>query len=743
MTAATEGRGAMNDYAAGITSSGNVVDADGIDADTLAYSWQSGNETDGWMEISMLSRLHTELDDVHVRAGFLRLCVFYTDDAGNAEGGDATSAATRVANALLCSAPIPVANVNDAPVADNSTVIVFTTASSTAPRPLAAADFAFTDDDRDGLESVTIVSLPTVGTLTANNVALTAVPASAITLAQLNSGYLGYYPDANASASATYATLTFNVTDDGDDGSSNTASTMAATLTIDLQPPSQLPADGSPAAGPIAGAIYEEDIQLTADTGTVRDPNGIDGDSLQWQWQQAAASDGSFTDIAAATGVNFTPLQAHVGQWLRVCLSFTDEYDEQDSSATAGNEGPLCSTPIRVHNVNDAPTSTDAAVSVFSTANAAAPYRFKVADFPFTDEDAGQPSGGTLESVTIVSLPTAAGTFRFRDAAVTVNTPVPVAELDNLSWHPPDDTTVQDNYATFTFSVSDGALSSTQNYTMTINIVPPEQTAASGEPVISGTLEQNAPLTADRGTVTDPNGINEMSIGWQWQISATASGTFTAIDGATDSEFTPGQPQVGQYLQVCMSFRDTFVNLESGNPQPADERRCSTHYGPIANVNDKPVAASRTHQAERAADSPTVTIPASAFIAAYTDIDDNDPLSAVTITETPDAAHGTLSFNGTAVAAGQTPDGGQWRIHGRQLDFHHSRQRRESAADLLQIHPARQQQCRQQRGHPDSSLRQGHHRTAGHTAQRHPRRSRDRQRRQRHHRSHDRSPHRL
>ena len=680
VTSAVEGKGDGAHYVPGVTSAGHLVDADGIG--TLTYSWQSGNETDGWAEISFATSLAFVLDDVHVRAGFLRLCVFYEDDGGTDEGGDATDAASRASTASLCSIPVPVTNVNDAPVATDNSVIVFTNASATNQRILAAADFSFTDVDGDALASVTIVTLPTAGTLLLDNTAQTTVPANAITLAQLNAGYLGYHPADGATPSTTYATLTFNVTDDGDDGTDDRTSTAAATLTIDLQTPSQIAAEGVPAVGPIVGSIYQEDSQLTASTGTVRDPNGIDADSVAWQWQTAAGADGgapgdgaSWSDVAETSDeddATFTPLQAQVGQWLRACMTFDDEF------TTPRAEGPLCSAPARVDNVNDAPTSADADVHVFTTATAAAPYRFKVADFPFTDEDAGQPSGGSLASITIVAAPTAGGgTFTADGVAVANGTVVQADDLENLVYYPPADTDAQDDYATFTFTVSDGFLSSDPANTITINIAPPEQTAASGQPLITGTPEQGATLAASRGTVSDPNGINTASIEWHWQVSATTSGGFTAIAGASGAEagqFVPTQAQVGMFLQVCMAFMDNFVNLTTGASEPASERLCSAPTEAIANVNDAPEASDITWQAARDGNSSTITIPASVFMDAHSDPDGAaDMLAAVTITDPPPEADGVLHFNGMAVVvtadSGQTIDIEDGEFMGGDLTF--------------------------------------------------------------------------
>ena len=421
VTEAVEGRGQNAEYVPGITSAGHLVDDDGLDGNTaIIHSWQNGNDTDGWAEISENTSLSVVLDDVHVRAGFLRLCAFYTDGQGTDEGGDARDATTRAATASLCSAPLPVRNVNDAPLALDGSVEVFTTATGQDPHRFVAGDFRHSDEDGDALVAVIIASLPDAGTLMVGDAA--AMVGDSVAVAAIAT--LGYHPDAGQEAAAGYAAFTFNVTDDGD--------------------------------------------------------------------------------------------------------------------------GP----------------------------------------------------GG--------------------DAAANRN--------------------------------------STNAATITINLIPPGQLPATGAPTITGTAEQNATLTAARGTVRDPNGINEATIAWQWQAASTTDGGYTPIDGASEAAFVPTQAQVGLFLQACMLFDDNFVNRDTDTPtpQPGRERRCSPATAAVLNVNDAPMAADAEYRATRTGGSDTVAIPASVFMEAYSDIDgEADALAAVAISTLPDAAHGVLSIGINPVARGQ------------------------------------------------------------------------------------------
>jgi Ca2+-binding RTX toxin-like protein len=66
---------------------------------------------------------------------------------------------------------------------------------------------------------------------------------------------------------------------------------------------------------------------ITASPATISDADGLVGVTYQFQWQQSAAGGGTtFTNIAGATGVSFTPAQQQVNRQLRVAVSFVDNH---------------------------------------------------------------------------------------------------------------------------------------------------------------------------------------------------------------------------------------------------------------------------------------------------------------------------------------------------------------------------------------------------------------------------------
>lgn len=74
-------------------------------------------------------------------------------------------------------------------------------------------------------------------------------------------------------------------------------------------------------------------------------------------------------------------------------------------------------------------------------------------------------------------------------------------------------------------------------------------------PTISGTAQEGEELTATSGTWT--GSPDSYSYAYQWQKSATGSGSWTNLSGATGSTFTPANTERGLYLRVAVSATNT------------------------------------------------------------------------------------------------------------------------------------------------------------------------------------------
>ena len=91
-------------------------------------------------------------------------------------------------------------------------------------------------------------------------------------------------------------------------------------------------------------------------------------------------------------------------------------------------------------------------------------------------------------------------------------------------------------------------------FIITDNTQPTEAAPLSSIAGISGTIRAGSVVTA--GTIS-PSGA---TASYKWQISTTASGTYSDISGATSSNYTPTSGDVGKYIRVIATGTGTFWN---------------------------------------------------------------------------------------------------------------------------------------------------------------------------------------
>jgi Ca2+-binding RTX toxin-like protein len=93
------------------------------------------------------------------------------------------------------------------------------------------------------------------------------------------------------------------------------------------------PATGAPA---ISDTTPTVGFAITANPGTIADPNGLITAVFTYQWQQGVVGGGGpFTNIVGATGASFTPTAAQGNRQLRVVATFTDDDGNLESRASA------------------------------------------------------------------------------------------------------------------------------------------------------------------------------------------------------------------------------------------------------------------------------------------------------------------------------------------------------------------------------------------------------------------------
>ncbi|MDY0746607.1 cadherin-like domain-containing protein [Paucibacter sp. R3-3] len=578
-------------------------------------------------------------------AGYASFTFQVQDDGGTANGGVDTDPTPRTMT-------LDVTSVNDAPSGTNKTV---TTLEDTA-YTFTVADFGFSDVDGNALLAVKIMSIPGVGSLSLNGVAVTA--GQAITAADIAAGKLQFTPAANANGTG-YSSFTFQVQDDGGtaNGGVDTDPTPR-TMTVNVTSVNDAPSGASKTI------TTNEDTAYTftaADFGF----SDADGNALLAVKITTAPGAGSLTlngvavsaghmvsaaDIAAGK-LQFTPAANANGAGY---ASFT--FQVQDDGGTANGGVDTDPTPrtitINVTSVNDAPSGTNKTVTTLEDTA----YTFTAADFGFSDVD-----GNGLLAVRITTAP-GAGSLTLNGVAVTSGQMVSVADIaaGNLKFTPAANANGA-GYASFTFQVQDdggtangGIATDPTPRTMTVNVTAVND-APSGTSKTITTNEDTAYVftTADFGfsdvdgnallavKITTVPGAGSLTLNG---VAVTAGQMVSAADiVAGNLKFTPTINANGAgYASFGFQLQDDGGTANGGVDTDPTPRTITIN---VTSVNDAPSGTSKTVTTNENA--------AYTFIAddfGFGDADGN-ALLAVKITTVPGA--GSLSLNGVAVTAGQ------------------------------------------------------------------------------------------
>ena len=288
------------------------------------------------------------------------------------------------------------------------------------------------------------------------------------------------------------------------------------------------------------------------------------GNSGDTEVKEAAYRRGAGTTFTPAAGATGAPYATYM---------FTVNDGTADSASaytmtvdvTAGNNGPTASD-------NTVTTAEDTA------------YTFAATDFNFADTD-----GDTLASVKVTALESA-GDLELDGTDVTLDQVIAKADIDagDLTFTPAAGATGAP-YATFTFTVNDGADDSASAYTMTIDVTAGSTPPISVDALVSNIGQANSD-TGNLGSVDqaqafttggNANGYTLTSVEVQFGSVASAAtygvGIWSSdeeVDGALDTDtvhepyaslgaltcpaLTPGS---GDVVYECTT---TGINLDAG-----------------------------------------------------------------------------------------------------------------------------------------------------------------------------------
>ena len=283
----------------------------------------------------------------------------------------------------------------------------------------------------------------------------------------------------------------------------------------------------SPATGvPTVTGTAQVGEVLTADTSGIADADGLENATFSYQWIR---NDGSTeTDIQDATGSIYTLVDADEGQTIKVKVSFTDDAGNEETLTstatgsvaarpnTSATGRPTISGPARVGDTLTADTTGIADADGLT--NVSYSYQW-VANDGTSDADIGGATGSTY----MLTASEQGQTIQVR-----------VSFTDDAG--------------------NEEALTSAA----TEAVAAKPNSLATGEPSISGTARVGDTLTVDTSGIADADGLENATFSYQWIGNDGSSDT--DIAGATDSGYMLVAGDVGQTIQVRVSFTDDAGN---------------------------------------------------------------------------------------------------------------------------------------------------------------------------------------
>ena len=326
-----------------------------------------------------------------------------------------------------------------------------------------------------------------------------------------------------------------------DDADNEETLTSAATVAVAAAP------NREATGAPTIGGTPQVEQTLTADTANIDDADGLTNVSYGYQWTAGGS------DIDGATGASFTLTASEQGKTIQVKVTFTDDRNNAETLTSIATAA-VAAAP--------APLTASLPDSRFQSA------RHKGAD--------DRPQVIVAFSLPVASFEKTTPSVSLTGAAVRS---VRRHEEDGLknAWIfflDPDGnddimfslTTGQPCASGGICTEDGGMLSGGVQATLPgpdeegepENPTPDDPNSpATGAPTISGTPQVEQTLTANTSSLSDQDGLSNVSYAYQWLAAGAA------ISGATGSTYTLTANEEGDTIQVRVSFNDDKGNAES------------------------------------------------------------------------------------------------------------------------------------------------------------------------------------
>ena len=309
----------------------------------------------------------------------------------------------------------------------------------------------------------------------------------------------------SASASSTASATASNTASSSTASAANSANTATNSATSSQN-------NGS-------GFIAIEDDPLIVDASAIMDDDGMGSVQVQWQ----ISTDGSaWMNLTGAVQQSFTPREVHVGQQLRVQISYVDGQGNLETLISPA------STPVQ--NVNDKPTGA-----------------------PRLTGEARE-EGALVVDTSLIADEDGVGTYAVIWQRSSTKTdwqayPNEVGEVLQLT----------QNHVGYSYRA---VVSYTDRHgTREMLLTSPSETVANvddpveGEVLLAGDAIEGSTLVANTARVSDEDGIASLTVGWE---SSEDGRNWRAIETSGASRFDLSQGMVGKQVRARVSVVDSF-----------------------------------------------------------------------------------------------------------------------------------------------------------------------------------------
>jgi hypothetical protein len=250
-------------------------------------------------------------------------------------------------------------------------------------------------------------------------------------------------------------------------------------------------------------------------SGTNGSWNGTPAISYAYQWQDASASTGPWTNISGATGASYTIASAEVGKYLRVSVSATNAYGSATASSAAsslvsGNAPTNTSIPGLSGTTQQGQVLTGSNGSWSGSPTITYAYQWE-----------SSPNGTSLWA----SIPAAtSSTYTLTSSDVSNYVRLKVVATNAFG-------------SATAFSSSSTQISGVAPTNITL-------------PLLSGTATDGSLLSATSGSWS---GTPTITYTYQWQTSPNGTSSWANISGATSSTYSLVSADVGNYIRVSVT----------------------------------------------------------------------------------------------------------------------------------------------------------------------------------------------